>query len=128
MATSATATATLPGLPAAGPGGALTTTAGDAAGAPAAPTGPLARLLSPTGPFGPVRQVIDQPAVRKAMPFLIVAVVIMLFAAIYLAINAPNYRSITAGMSEADTQAALEALKQLRPKADVERLRGITLS
>jgi len=25
-------------------------------------------------------------------------------------------------------KAALEALKQLRPKADVERLRGITLS
>ena len=122
MATSATATATLPGLSPGATGGALTTTAppGDAAGAPPAPSGALGRMFSPTGPFGPVRQVIDQPAVRKAMPFLIVAVVIMLFAAIYLAINAPNYRSITAGMSEADTQAALEALKgsDFKPQLD----------
>jgi len=114
MATSATATAPLPGLaaPAAGTSGALTTTGpAGAEQVPEAPSGLVARMFAPAGPFGAVGQVINQPAVKKAMPFLIVAVVIMLFAAIYMAINAPNYRSITAGMSEADTQAALEALK-----------------
>ena len=114
MATSATATAPLPGLaaPAAGTSGALTTTGpAGAEQVPEAPSGLVARMFAPAGPFGAVGQVINQPAVKKAMPFLIVAVVIMLFAAIYMAINAPNYRSITAGMSETDTQAALEALK-----------------
>ena len=114
MATSATATAPMPGMAApAATGGALTTTGANAPAAEAAtpPAGLAARLFAPDGPFGPLRQVVDQPAVRKALPFMIVAAIIMAFVAIYLAINAPTYRSITAGMSEADTQAAMEALK-----------------
>jgi flagellar M-ring protein FliF len=124
MATSATATAPMPGMaaPPSATAGALTTTSGSmpAVDAAAAPAGPLGRLFAVDGPFGPLRQVVDQPAVKKALPFLIVAVIIMLFAAIYLAINAPTYRSITAGMSEADTQAAMEALKagDFKPQLD----------
>jgi flagellar M-ring protein FliF len=104
----------MPGMAApAATGGALTTTGPNAPAADvsAARPGLAGRLFAPDGPFGPLRQVVDQPAVKKALPFLIVAVIIMLFVAIYLAINAPTYRSISAGMSESDTQAAMEALK-----------------
>ena len=121
----ATTTAPLPGLT--GPasaansaGGALTTT-GASAGVPAAPRPSLlAKLFEPTGPFGPVRQVFDQPAVKKALPFMILALVLMLFVGIYTAINAPTYRSISAGMNEADSQAAMEALKagDFKPQLD----------
>ncbi|MEI7784120.1 MAG: flagellar basal-body MS-ring/collar protein FliF [Betaproteobacteria bacterium] len=114
MATSATATAPMPGMAAPAPtAGALTTTGSNASATNVATSqsGLVGRLFATDGPFGPLRQVVDQPAVKKALPFLIVAVIVMLFVAIYLAINAPTYRSITAGMSEADTQAAMEALK-----------------
>ena len=119
----ATTTAPLPGLT--GPasagnpsGGALATTG---AGVPAAPRPSLlAKLFEPTGPFGPVRQVFDQPAVKKALPFMILALVLMLFVGIYTAINAPTYRSISAGMNETDSQAAMEALKagDFKPQLD----------
>jgi len=122
MATSATATAPVPGMAApAGTSGALTTTnAAPLADAPLAQPGLLARMFAPEGPFGPLRQIYDQPAVRKSMPFLILAVVLMVFAAIFMAINAPTYRTISAGMSEADTQAAMEALKgtDFKPQID----------
>ncbi len=116
-----TATASMPGMTAAGApatGSALATTGANLP-APAA-GGALAGLFSPTGPFGPLRQALDQPAVRKALPFMIVAVALMLFAAVYMAINAPSYRAISAGMSEADTQAAFEALKagEFKPQLD----------
>ena len=117
MATATATTAPMPGMTAPATGGALATTA---ANPPATTGGALSGLFSPTGPFGPVRQVLDQPAVKKALPFMIVAVALMLFAAVYMAINAPTYRSISAGMGEADTQAAFEALKagEFKPQLD----------
>ncbi len=118
-----TATAPMPGMTApaaASTGGALaTTSATSPAAAPASPSA-LSGLWSPTGPLAPVRQLLEQPAVKRALPFMIVAVVMLLFAAIYSAINAPTYRAISAGMGEADTQAAFEALKagDFKPQLD----------
>ncbi len=126
MATSATATAPVPGMAApVSTSGALTTTnAAPLTEAPAAQPGLLGRMFAPDGPFGPLRQIYDQPAVRKAAPFLMVAVVLMVFAAIFMAINAPTYRSVTAGMSEADTQAAMEALKGTDFKPQIDSSNG----
>lgn len=126
MATSATATAAVPGMAApASTGGALTTTGpAPVDAAPAAPPSPLARLFAIDGPFGPARQLYEQPAVKKAMPFMMLAVVLMVFASIYMAINTPTYRSVTAGMSEADTQAALEALKATDFKPQIDSSTG----
>jgi flagellar M-ring protein FliF len=106
-------------------GGALTTTGpAPVDAAPAAPPSPLARLFAIDGPFGPARQLYEQPAVKKAMPFMMLAVVLMVFASIYMAINTPTYRSVTAGMSEADTQAALEALKATDFKPQIDSSTG----
>ncbi len=108
----------LPGAAAPASAGALTPVADAAPAAPAQSF--LDKWISKTGPLAPVRQVLEQPAVKKALPFMIVAVVILIFAAIYLAMNAPTYRPISAGMNEADSQAAMEALKagNFKPQLD----------
>jgi flagellar M-ring protein FliF len=68
--------------------------------------------MPPTGPFAPVQQWMQQPQVRKALPFMLMAVVLLLFAVIYTTVNAPTYRPLVGNMSEADQQTAMEALKQ----------------
>ena len=68
-------------------------------------------LTTIAGPMGSVRQVLDQPTMRKLLPFLLMALMLLLFVAVYSAVNTPNYRPIVAGMTEADQQAAFDALK-----------------
>jgi flagellar M-ring protein FliF len=68
-------------------------------------------LTTIAGPMGSVRQVLDQPTIRKLLPFLLMALMLLLFVAVYSAVNTPNYRPIVAGMTEADQQAAFDALK-----------------
>ena len=81
---------------------------GDAGNAAGSPGGMLTTIA---GPMGSVRQVLDQPTIRKLLPFLLMALMLLLFVAVYSAVNTPNYRPIVAGMTEADQQAAFDALK-----------------
>ena len=81
---------------------------GDAGNAAGSPGGMLTTIA---GPLGSVRQVLDQPTMRKLLPFLLMALMLLLFVAVYSAVNTPNYRPIVAGMTEADQQAAFDALK-----------------
>ena len=121
MATSSTATLS-PGafgagasssgsLPAvSGAGGALRANPADANAANAA-AGAGGALVTTAGPLQMVRQVLDQPNMRKALPFMLMALILLLFVAVYTSVNAPTYRSIAAGMTESDQQAAFDALK-----------------
>jgi flagellar M-ring protein FliF len=81
---------------------------GDAGNAAGAAGG---ALTTTAGPMQSVRQVLDQPTIRKLLPFLLMALMLLLFVAVYSAVNTPNYRPIVAGMTEADQQAAFDALK-----------------
>ena len=81
---------------------------GDAGNAAGAAGGALTTIA---GPMQSVRQVLDQPTIRKLLPFLLMALMLLLFVAVYSAVNTPNYRPIVAGMTEADQQAAFDALK-----------------
>ena len=81
---------------------------GDAGNAAAGTGGALTTIA---GPMQSVRQVLDQPTIRKLLPFLLMALMLLLFVAVYSAVNTPNYRPIVAGMTEADQQAAFDALK-----------------
>ena len=36
-----------------------------------------------------VRQVLDQPTIRKLLPFLLMALMLLLFVAVYSAVNTP---------------------------------------
>ena len=66
----------------------------------------------PAGPLGPLQQMLQQPGIKKAMPFVLMGFALLAFIIIYMTMNAPNYRPIMPGMNESDQQSAFEALKQ----------------
>ncbi len=73
------------------------------------------------GPFGIVRQTLSQPAVKKALPWMVIALALLIFAAVYTQVNAPSYRPVVTGVTEGDQQAVFEALKagEFKPVVDV---------
>ncbi len=72
------------------------------------------------GPFGAVKQILNQPVVKKSLPMMMVAIAMLAFALVYTLMNAPTYRSVLAGVTEADQQAAFEVLKagEFKPVID----------
>jgi flagellar M-ring protein FliF len=69
------------------------------------------QALDSQGLFGPIRQVLTQPAVKKLLPLMLVALALLSFALVYALINAPNYRPVVTGVTEGDQQAVFEALR-----------------
>ena len=127
----ATATATIPTANFAPAPGRPTPLASSNAGLPtpaSAMSGPVdfsqeqggALTLPAPGPLGAVKQVLNQPAVKKALPMMVVALALLVFALVYSLMTAPNYRSVLSGVTEADQQAAFEALKagEFKPVID----------
>jgi flagellar M-ring protein FliF len=105
------------------------TTAGSQGATGSAPGGPLSALtkfpsMLPLGAFNGMGELFKQPAVRRAMPAIIALLVIMLFGAVYLWMQAPPWRTLMPGISETDRQAALEALKTARFDAKVDPENG----
>jgi len=76
--------------------------------------------LDYAGPFGPIKLVLNQPAVKKSLPLMVIAVVLLAFALVYTLINAPGYRPIMTGVTETDQQGVYEALKagEFKPVID----------
>ncbi len=76
--------------------------------------------LDYSGPFGPIKQMLNQPAVKKSLPLMVIAVVLLAFALVYTLINAPGYRPIMTGVTETDQQGVYEALKagEFKPVID----------
>ena len=128
------ATATLNSGPAAG-------TAPDAAGAAPASTGtalattgaaaaPAASAPASTALVGwrsaalteTVRNVLIQPTVRRSLPYVAVAVMLIIFAMVYAWMEATPYRPVMPGLQESDQQAAYEALRgaDFKPKIDAQ--------
>jgi len=64
-----------------------------------------------SGPFGPIKQILNQPAVKKSLPLMVIAMALLAFALVYTLITAPTYRPIVTGVTETDQQAVYEALK-----------------
>ncbi len=80
--------------------------------------------MQPAGALAPLQQWMQQPQIRKALPFMLMAVALLLFALTYTWINAPTYRPLTGNMSEADQQTAMEALKQAEFKPVLDPATG----
>jgi flagellar M-ring protein FliF len=76
------------------------------------------------GAISSVQQMMLQPAVRKAMPLVIIALAMLLFGLSYVWINQPAYRPLMANMSESDQQLALDALRQAEYKPVVDASTG----
>ena len=100
----------------AAPGGAL---AAEAGASPAAQPG---SLLAVTGAnlSQAVQNTLAIPAVRRALPFIIMLAVLLIFGLSYAWMQSTPYRPVMPGLSEADQQAAMDALRNadFKPKVD----------
>ena len=127
----ATASATLPTTNFAAAPGRPTPLANNNAGLPAPVSAMSASLdfaqaqggalaLPAPGPLGAVKQMLNQPVVKKSLPMMVVALALLAFALVYTLMNAPTYRSVLSGVTEADQQAAYEVLKagEFKPVID----------
>lgn len=96
-------------------GGAMTVRGPDGQLLPAGAAGVAPGVLVPAGgPFGALsglRGVLQQPAVRRALPAILAALTLFIFLAVYAWMQSPVHRTVMPGMSEADTQAAFESLR-----------------
>ena len=89
---------------------------GESDGALAAPSGGL---------LAPVKAWAEQPQVKKVLPYMLMALVVLLFALVYSWVNAPTYRPLlNTVLSEADQQTALEALRQAEFKPVLDPATG----
>lgn len=95
-----------------------TTSAGAAGAGGAAPN-----ALSPWRTLGledTLRNVVNQPSVRRVLPLIVMLVVIVIFALVYSWMQVTPYRPVMPGLQEADQQAAFESLRtaDFKPKID----------
>jgi flagellar M-ring protein FliF len=106
----------------ANPGGAaLVPAAGTALAQPAgAAVGPRTGLVSIGQMTLAARAVLAQPAVRRALPALIIVAVLVLFAITWAAMQATPYRNLLPGLNESDRQAAFDLLRNadFKPRID----------
>jgi len=77
-----------------------------------------------SGLFGPIQRTLAQPAVKRALPVLVIALVCLLFAVIFVAMNQPAYRPVMTGVTEGDQQAVFEALKAADYKPIIDSSNG----
>src|SRR5574343_1394066 len=104
---------------------ALTTTGGSASNNNDAANGALVPSGAAGGLLAPVKTWAEQPQVKKVLPYMILAVALLLFGLAYTWINAPTYKPLNnVAMSEADQQAALEALRQAEVKPVLDQASG----
>jgi len=68
------------------------------------------QLQAATTVLPSVKEVMQQPAVRKAMPAIIAFLSVAIFLIAYSWMQDPIYRTVYPGLSEADRQLAFEAL------------------
>ncbi|MEC8693850.1 MAG: flagellar basal-body MS-ring/collar protein FliF [Pseudomonadota bacterium] len=78
--------------------------------APSGQAGPLGLAKGASLPN--LNEILAQPAVKKATPAIMIAVLLVFLAAAYMAMQDPVYRPIFPGMTEADRQLASETLKE----------------
>ncbi|MEY3517935.1 MAG: Flagellar M-ring protein [Pseudomonadota bacterium] len=74
----------------------------------------LARSVANTAlsdPMGMVRDLVRQPTVKKALPFIIILMVVAAFGLASMSMKTPSYRALTMMLPEADKQLAIETLK-----------------
>lgn len=118
-----------PGLMAPGMGHqanqALATTGHNTAPGHDATTGALVSTAGAGGLLAPVKTWAAQPQVRKVLPYMLLAMALLLFGLAYSWINAPSYRPLLGTvLSESDQQAALEALRQAEFKPVLDQASG----
>jgi flagellar M-ring protein FliF len=62
--------------------------------------------------FPNIKEMLAQPAVKKATPMIMIGILLVFFMGSYMAMQEPVYRPVFPGMTDADRQSAMEALKE----------------
>ncbi len=70
------------------------------------------------------REVLQQPAVRRALPGIIVLFVLIVFGLVYAWMQASPHRPVLPGLSDADQQTAYEALRTADFKPRIDQTSG----
>ena len=78
--------------------------------APSGQAGPLG--LAKRASLPNLNEILAHPAVKKATPAIMIAVLLVFLVASYMAMQDPVYRPIFPGMTDADRQVASETLKE----------------
>ena len=73
-----------------------------------------------SGSFPSPGEILKQPAVRRSMPAIVTLLTAAVFIIAYLWLQQPPYRTVYPGLSEADRQAAYEALISSDFKAKID--------
>ena len=74
----------------------------------------LARSVANTAlsdPMGMVRDLVRQPTVKKALPIIVILMVVAAFGLASMSMKTPSYRPLTMMLPENDKQLAIETLK-----------------
>jgi flagellar M-ring protein FliF len=117
MMTTATASANTPAPMSTGNAMANTN---EALGGIGAPAGNALSTWQTKGISETFKNVINQPAVRRVLPLIIMLAVVVIFGLVYAWMNVTPYRPVMPGLQEADQQKAYESLKaaDFSPKID----------
>ena len=96
-----------------GNSGAMTTTGQGGAGAPGGGGQNYGYGMALSGsPMAQVRQILQQPTVRKALPAIVAMMAVVVLALVYSFMQAPQTRALLPGLQGAALQAAYDSLKQ----------------
>jgi len=105
---------------------------GDAAASPAAAAPDAlaasnrmpAWLQAKDGPGAVVADLLRQPSVRKALPFMVIFMLLVSVAVFFTSLKPTPYRPLVIMLSDADKQVAIEALKAADFKPEVDASTG----
>ena len=88
------------------------------------PANPVGAESLGRGALPGLPEILQQPAVRKVFPIIIVVLTVAVFAISYLWMDSGSYRSVYPGMTETDRQAAFEALTSADFNAKIDTATG----
>ncbi|MDP4607956.1 MAG: flagellar basal-body MS-ring/collar protein FliF [Burkholderiaceae bacterium] len=115
-------------MPAVANGSAMTTTGQDAnnaqGGAGQGGMGPGTGMVVGGGPLVQVKQILQQPAVRKSLPAIVALMAVVVLALAYSWMQAPQTRALLPGLQGADLQSAYDSLKQSGFSPEIDEVTG----
>ena len=81
-------------------------------------------LQAKDGPGALVTDLLRQPSVRKALPFLVIFMLLVSVAVFFTSLKPTPYRPLVMMLSDTDKQAAVEALKAADFKPEIDQGSG----
>ncbi|WP_333844057.1 flagellar basal-body MS-ring/collar protein FliF [Limnohabitans sp.] len=101
-----------------------TTGAANASGATGNASRMPAWINTKEGPGAVVMDVLRQPSVRKALPFVVIFMLLISVAVFFTSMKPTPYRPLVLMLNDADKQLAIEALKTAEYKPEVDANTG----